>query len=65
VIGYNLYRATASGGPYSKLNSALISGSSFVDNNVVTGQTYYYVATAVDDGGLESTYSNHATAPLN
>ncbi len=65
VIGYNLYRATASGGPYSKLNSALISGSSFVDNNVVTGQTYYYVATAVDDGGLESTYSNQATAPLN
>ena len=65
VIGYNLYRATSSGGPYSKLNSAPIGGSSYVDNNVVTGQTYYYVATAVDNDGLESTYSNQAAAPLN
>ena len=62
VAGYNVYRGTVSGGPYTKVNSSLISGSAYVDSTVQPGQTYYYVATAVDSLNDESTYSTQASA---
>ena len=34
------------------------------DNQVVAGQTYYYVATAVDGSGVESGYSNQVQAVI-
>jgi fibronectin type 3 domain-containing protein len=58
IAGYNLYRGTVSGGPYSKINSALNPSMSYSDSTVQSGQTYYYVSTAVDPGGVESSYSN-------
>jgi len=58
VAGYNLYRGASSGGPYTKVNLTLISGTSVIDNTVVPGQTYYYVATAVDTANNESAYSS-------
>jgi hypothetical protein len=63
IAGYNVYRGTTSGGPYNtKLTSTLVSTTSYVDTSVVAGQTYYYVATAVDVSNNESGYSNQATA---
>ena len=62
VAGYNVYRGTVSGGPYTKVNSSLISGTAYMDTTVQAGQTYYYVATAVDSSNDESTYSTQATA---
>ena len=47
VAGYNVYRATASGGPYTKVNSSLVGTTSYTDSTVSAGKTYYYVATAV------------------
>jgi hypothetical protein len=64
VSGYNVYRSTTSGGGYSKLNAALISGLSFSDTTAVPGKTYFYVATAVDPGGDESVDSNQAMATI-
>jgi hypothetical protein len=64
VVGYNVYRATISGGPYSKVNSSLISGTSFTDSTVQAGQTYFYVTTAVDSNSNESTYSNEVSATI-
>ena len=65
VIGYNLYRGVNSGGPYSaKLNSSVQPGTSFVDNTVSPGITYYYVATAVDQDSVESSYSNEIVAAI-
>lgn len=61
VAGYNVYRATVSGGPYTKINSTLVVATTFSDT-VAAGQTYYYVATAVDARQNESVYSNVATA---
>lgn len=61
VAGYNVYRATVSGGPYTKVNSSLVPGTMYLDA-VPGGQTYYYVATAVDASQNESVYSNAATA---
>jgi fibronectin type 3 domain-containing protein len=64
VSGYNAYRGTVSGGPYSKLNSALIGGTTYTDNTVQAGQTYYWVATAVDANNVESSFSNQASATV-
>jgi hypothetical protein len=62
ISGYNVYRSTVSGGLYSKLNSALIPATQYVDSAVQGGQTYYYVVTSVNSSGQESAYSNVATA---
>jgi len=61
IAGYNLYRAAVSGGPYTKLNSSLISGTTYTDSSVLAGLTYYYVSTSVNTSNLESAYSNQST----
>jgi hypothetical protein len=64
VAGYNVYRSTVSGGPYTRINSALNAATNYVDNSVLSGQTYYYVTTAVNTAGAESAYSNQVTASV-
>jgi fibronectin type 3 domain-containing protein len=46
------------------MNSALNATTSYPDTTVQAGQTYYYVATAVDGSGAESTYSNQVQAVI-
>jgi len=62
AAGYNIYRGAASGGPYTMINSSLDGTTSYIDSTVVSGQTYYYVATAVNSESQESGYSNVAQA---
>ena len=62
AVGYNIYRGTKSGGPYTMINSSLDSTTTYTDSTVVSGQTYYYVATAVNSESQQSGYSNQATA---
>lgn len=62
VSGYNVYRGTVSGGPYSKINPSLDPVTSYKDSSVTGGATYYYVTTAVDSSGMESGYSNEVEA---
>ena len=63
TTGYNVYRGTTSAGPYSKINSGgLVASTLYTDSNVTSGQTYYYVVTAVDSSGTESGYSNQTQA---
>ncbi len=64
VVGYNIYRGTQSGGPYTKLNSSLLSATNYSDSGVQSGTTYFYVSTAVDSSSLESAFSNEATANI-
>jgi hypothetical protein len=61
ATGYNVYRGTASGGPYDKVNGAAIGATSFIDTDVANGNTYFYVVRAVGPGG-ESGNSNEAQA---
>lgn len=58
VVGYNVYRGSVSGGPYTMLNSTTSSGLSYTDMTVSSSQTYYYIVTAVDASGHESIGSN-------
>jgi Abnormal spindle-like microcephaly-assoc'd, ASPM-SPD-2-Hydin len=63
VAGYNVYRGTNTGGPYvSKLTTSPLTSTQFTDTGLQSGLTYYYVVTAVDSNGVESVYSNQATA---
>jgi hypothetical protein len=64
VSGYNVYRSTESGGPYTKLNSSLVATNSYMDATVQAGQTYYYVVTSVTAGGVESAYSAEVSATI-
>jgi hypothetical protein len=64
VVGYNIYRALAATGPFQKLNTIPISETTYTDTTVQSGVTYYYVATAVDSIGVESSYSNVARATV-
>ena len=58
VVGYNVYRATQAGGPYTKLNSSPTERTSYTDSTVQADLTYFYVVTAVDANGVESVGSN-------
>jgi hypothetical protein len=64
AVSYNIYRGTASGGPYTMINTSPDSTTAYTDSTVVSGQTYYYVATAVNSQSEESGYSNQATAVI-
>jgi Abnormal spindle-like microcephaly-assoc'd, ASPM-SPD-2-Hydin len=64
VVGYNIYRGSVSGGPYTVLNSAPNAGLTYTDTTVTAGQTYYYVVTAVNSSGMESVQSNEASVTV-
>jgi regulation of enolase protein 1 (concanavalin A-like superfamily) len=50
LTGYNVYSSTSASGPFTKLNSSPIAGTSFTDTHAGTGTIYYHV-TAVDGSG--------------
>jgi fibronectin type 3 domain-containing protein len=58
VVGYDVYRGTVSGGPYTLMTSTPVSGMSYTDASGQVGQTYYYVVTSVDSSNTQSGYSN-------
>ncbi len=62
AAAYNVYRASTSGGPYSRISSA--ASTYYTDGTVQSGQTYYYVTTAVDSSGVESGYSNQVSVQV-
>jgi fibronectin type 3 domain-containing protein len=62
VIGYNAYSSQVSGGPYTKMTSTPVPTTSYTDNSVLSGQTYFFVVTSVDSNNLESAFSTEASA---
>jgi HYDIN/CFA65/VesB-like, Ig-like domain/Abnormal spindle-like microcephaly-assoc'd, ASPM-SPD-2-Hydin len=64
VVGYYVYSGTQASGPFAKLNSTPTAAAAYTDNTVQSGQTYYYLVTAVDSSGVESPASNEASATI-
>ena len=64
VVGYESTAARSRAGPYTELNSSPVFVDTYTDNTVLAGQTYFYVVTAVDAGGVESGFSNEAQATV-
>lgn len=61
VTGYNVYSSNFSGGPYQLVSAAQCC--TYNDLALISGNTYYFVVTAVSPGG-ESVYSNEAVAVI-
>ena len=64
VVGYNVYRADKSAGPYTKLNSSPVPKTNFKDTRVQAGHTYFYRVAAVDAKGGESGFTNQIKAAV-
>lgn len=65
ITGYNVYRATVSGGPYTQIGNVPTIG--YVDSSSAVqseGSSFFYVVTAVDNANSESGYSNQAAAVI-
>jgi hypothetical protein len=62
-LTYNVYRASACPGSFTRLNAAPVTGTVYVDTAVATGAAYCYQVTAVL-AGIESVPSNQALAAL-
>ena len=61
ALGYNVKMSTTGGGPYSLIASN-ISLTSFTNNGLANGTTYYYVVSAVYSGGEgQNSYQVSAT----
>lgn len=45
-LGYNVYRSTASAGPFTRLNTALVAALTYSDTTVAGGTTYWYRITS-------------------
>lgn len=63
LVGYNVYRSTTSGvfsGP--PLNNTPQGGTTYSDNTVITGHTYYYIVRSVNTAATESGNSNQVSA---
>lgn len=61
VTAYNVKRAATAAGPFVQIGTS--PTTSFVDTNVVEGQTYFYDVTAVNSAG-EGAPSNTANASV-
>ena len=64
VAGYNVYRSTVSGGPYTKLNLTPVAATTYTDTTVQSGMTYFFVVTSVDSSGVESANSTEVSATI-
>jgi hypothetical protein len=62
LAGYNIWRSRSNGSGYVRLNAVPFLNNWYLDKQVKTGTTYYYVVTAVGTNGCESGFSKQTTA---
>jgi hypothetical protein len=62
IAGYNVYRSQTRGGPYTQLNSSLVTETSYVDSPLAENTTYYYTITSLDNNLTESFYSREISS---
>ena len=62
MAGYYIYRSTKSGQGQERLNDKPLARTTYSDETVVPGRSYYYAVTAVDRSGNESRPSKEQTA---
>jgi hypothetical protein len=64
LAGYYVYRSIKSGKDYVRLTEKLLNRTTFSDEHVKSGAVYYYVVTAVDLSGNESSRSEEKKASV-
>jgi hypothetical protein len=60
LVGYHVYRSDSETGVKTRINPVLVETTTFVDEYVDAGKTYYYWVTAIDESANESDYSESA-----
>lgn len=63
ATGYNVKRATVSGGPYAQIAAA--TAASYSDASLTNGMTYYYVVSATNRSGESGNSAQVSAAPAN
>src|SRR5215467_1545485 len=65
LAGYRVYRSEQSGSYTSPISgTSALTTLAFTDSTVQSGHTYYYVVTAVNTSGVESSHSNEVQAVI-
>jgi hypothetical protein len=64
LAGYRVYRGTASGTYGAAIATLDRTVTSYVSSGLQAGTTYFFVITAVDNAGNESTYSNEVSKSI-
>jgi fibronectin type 3 domain-containing protein len=63
LLGYNIYRWTTKDSRHLKI-ATQVPGPPYEDRQVVSGETYFYAVTAVDQSGKESRLSDNIQAKI-
>ncbi|MBO0857163.1 MAG: endo-1,4-beta-xylanase [Chloracidobacterium sp.] len=61
ATGYNVKRATTSGGPYTTVGAA--TGTAFTNTGLTSGTTYFYVVSATNSNGESANSSQVSATP--
>lgn len=61
LAGYTVFRSLSSAGPYTAMNSLLITQTSYSDSGLTNGTTYWYTIEAQNVSGLTSSPSTAAS----
>ena len=64
ISGWNVLRATTTGGPYAQIASIPAGTTTYTDSSVSSGQHYFYVVRAVDTTGVVSANSTQIEADI-
>ncbi|MBU6435812.1 MAG: fibronectin type III domain-containing protein, partial [Nitrospirae bacterium] len=64
LAGYKIYRATTSGGYGAPIATLTGSITSYIATGLQSGTTYFFVVTAYDSSGNESTRSNEVSKSI-
>ena len=56
LVGYNVYRRVSGTGSYTKINPEMLlfNSNTYTDSSLVSGTSYDYSVTALDESGSES-----------
>jgi large repetitive protein len=60
--GFEIYRATAHGGPYTYVGVTGADVLTYLDQNLPSGKTFYYIVRAINNTSAAPTNSNEASA---
>jgi hypothetical protein len=62
VVSYNVYRSSASTGPFTRIGN--VTSTSYTDASVAAGQTYFYTVTSVNGNNVESAEATPVSATV-
>ena len=63
-LGYHVYRASSSDGPFTRITSTYVSGTSYPDSFTTTGRHFYMVRAVKSESTAYGAYANASTGVI-